>query len=197
MTDSVFIKKYPAPQIDLGEILRYAGCKSEDGCVKTLANECITLAKDKLSYCVCYTFASVRRVGDEVDLGFTTVKSHNLSTYLSDCDSVLIFAATIGFEIDRLIKSRSIIEPSKAVMLQALGAERCESLCNLFCEDIKPQGVLFKTRVSPGYGDIPLELQKDIFRLLNPQKIGITLNESLLMSPSKSVTAIVGINNRS
>ena len=51
-----------------------------------------------------------------------------------------------------------------------------------------------RPRFSPGYGDLPLELQKDVFRVLDcPRKIGLSLNESLLMSPSKSVTAIIGI----
>ena len=44
------------------------------------------------------------------------------------------------------------------------------------------------------YGDLPLEAQRDVFALLNPEKrIGVTLNDGLLMSPSKSVTAIAGI----
>ena len=52
-----------------------------------------------------------------------------------------------------------------------------------------------KPRFSPGYGDLSLEMQRDIFRVLDcPRKIGLTLNESLLMSPSKSVTAIIGIS---
>ena len=49
-------------------------------------------------------------------------------------------------------------------------------------------------RYSPGYGDLSLESQKQVFALLNPPKyIGVTLNDSLLMSPSKSVTGIIGI----
>ena len=55
-------------------------------------------------------------------------------------------------------------------------------------------GKSLRTRVSPGYGDISLTMQKDIFAILDcERKIGITLNEDLLMSPSKSVTAIAGI----
>ena len=57
------------------------------------------------------------------------------------------------------------------------------------------RGLPLSARFSAGYGDVPLELQRDIFALLDcPRRIGLTLNESLLMSPSKSVTAIVGIS---
>ena len=83
-------------------------------------------------------------------------------------------------------------------MLQALGAERVESLCDAFCEQmntqLKEEGKLLRTRVSPGYGDISLTMQREVFAALDcERKIGITLNDDLLMSPSKSVTAIAGI----
>ena len=83
-------------------------------------------------------------------------------------------------------------------MLQAIGAERIEALCDVFCEkirlDAESAGLFPRPRFSPGYGDFPLELQKDIFRVLDcSRKIGLTLNESLLMSPSKSVTAVIGL----
>jgi 5-methyltetrahydrofolate--homocysteine methyltransferase len=68
-------------------------------------------------------------------------------------------------------------------------------LCDEFCKDIKAElNVNLKPRFSPGYGDLDLSCQKDIFKLLDcSKKIGLTLNDSLLMSPTKSVTAFVGI----
>ena len=65
--------------------------------------------------------------------------------------------------------------------------------CDIFNNELKETHVT-RPRFSPGYGDFPLEFQKDIFNLLSPNKrIGLTLNNSLLMSPTKSVTAVVGI----
>ena len=56
------------------------------------------------------------------------------------------------------------------------------------------EGFFLTPRFSPGYGDLPLEVQKDVFRILEcGVRIGISLNESLLMTPSKSVTAIFGL----
>ena len=85
-------------------------------------------------------------------------------------------------------------DPTTA-MLQAFGAERIEALCDVFCRDIgKELGVRTGPRFSPGYGDLPLDAQKMIFSVLDCEKrIGLFLNDSLLMSPSKSVTAFVGI----
>ena len=62
--------------------------------------------------------------------------------------------------------------------------------------DYENKHLFLRSRFSPGYGDLGLEMQKDIFAVLDcPRKIGLSLNESLLMSPSKSVTAIIGISN--
>ena len=89
------------------------------------------------------------------------------------------------------------LSPAKALFFQAIGAERIESLCDTFCAELKENGLQLRPRFSPGYGDLPLDLQKDLFRVLDcSRKIGLTLNESLLMSPSKSVTAIIGIGGR-
>ena len=61
-------------------------------------------------------------------------------------------------------------------------------------EIMQAEGIHFTDRFSPGYGDLPLDVQKNIFPLLDcERKIGLTLNESLIMSPSKSVTAFVGM----
>ena len=103
--------------------------------------------------------------------------------------------ATVGIALDRLIAKYSRISPAKALLLQALGAERIEALCDTFCDDIqKAHKIALKPRFSAGYGDLPLDTQNSIFGLLNlPKNIGLTLNDSMLMSPSKSVTAFIGI----
>ena len=50
-------------------------------------------------------------------------------------------------------------------------------------------------RFSPGYGDLPLDVQRPLFAALDvPRKIGVSLTDSLLMAPSKSVSAIIGIH---
>ena len=57
------------------------------------------------------------------------------------------------------------------------------------------RGLFLRPRFSPGYGDFSLEHQREFFRILEVQKkIGVTLTESLLMMPSKSVTAVIGLS---
>jgi cobalamin-dependent methionine synthase I len=129
-----------------------------------------------------------------VKLDFMTVKSHSLTVNLNKCKKVVVFAATLGIEVDRAIEKYSKILQSKASMYHAVGSALIESFCN-YVNDAVTENVRKSTRrFSPGYGDLPLECQKDILRALDAErKIGIILSDSLLMSPSKSVTAIIGI----
>jgi hypothetical protein len=195
MDSVVLIKNYESPPISEKEILRYSGCKANDSEISNLMKSCIAEVMPNLSYKACYCCLPLRIEDETCDFGAFSVKSKSLALNLKGCNKVLLFSATIGVGIDRLISKYSRISPAKALMMQAIGAERIEALCDTFCEDIaKEMNVVLKPRFSPGYGDTPLNLQKDIFKILNCSKhIGLSLNNSMLMSPSKSVTAFAGI----
>ena len=198
MYSTVFTKKYESPYISIEEIRRYAGIDKLDGSLDAIIIDCLSELQGKLNYNVCYRYTRVEIIDSVVDLGFMKAKSESLAKNLKGCDQAVIFAAGIGLGIDRLISRYSGIDTSRALVLQAIGAERVESLCDIFCRDLKielqKEKSATRPRFSVGYGDLSLEFQKDIFAFLSPNKyIGLSLNDSLMMSPSKSVTAIVGI----
>lgn len=178
------------------EILRYAGCKEADEEISTLLKECINELKDKLTYKICYRELPFKANGNICDFEYFSLYSEKLSLNLKNSKKVILFAATVGVEIDRLIGKYGKLSPAKALFFQAIGAERIEALCDAFCTDIEKEYTMkTKPRFSPGYGDLPLSAQKDVFDVLSPERrIGLTLNSSLLMSPTKSVTAFVGLN---
>lgn len=187
----IYIKTYDPPEYDLQEIFRYSGGGEE---LRDMVLDCIGEAEKVLSYKVCYCELPVEISGDYVKTPAFAVKSSALAKNLSGCKKALIFGATVGIGIDRFITKYGSISPSRAVLCQALGAERIEALCNAFCEDMKAIYGALRPRFSPGYGDFDISMQKEFFSYLDlSRKIGLTLNESLLMSPSKSVTAIMGI----
>ena len=97
--------------------------------------------------------------------------------------------------IDRLLTKYARLSPARALLLQGIGAERIEALCDAFCAaQAAAVGRALRPRFSPGYGDLALDVQKDIFALLDCERqLGLTLGDSLLMSPGKSVTAFAGI----
>ena len=188
-------KNTDAPYFCREEIIRYAKASKFDAQTEILLGECLNECENVFTYNLCYCELDVTLNGDICDFGIFKVCSKDLANNLKDCRKVLLIAATLGVGIDRLIAKYSRISPSKALMLQAIGTERIEALCNTFCSDYEVRNkVLLKPRFSPGYGDLKLHTQKEIFRFLDcANKINLTLNESLLMSPSKSVTAFIGI----
>ncbi len=191
----VMIKTFEAPPVCEKEILRYSGCAKAEASIAELMKSCVEEAKPYLSYKVCWCEADVFVTNGICDFGFFRVDSRHLAKTLSGCKRAMIFAATVGAELDRLISKYSVVSPSKAVMLQSFGAERIEALCDTFCSFYETaNNVRLTRRFSAGYGDLPLETQKDVFRVLDCSKnIGVYLNDSLVMTPSKSVTAFVGI----
>ena len=195
----VVAKIYKEPPVCEKEILRYAGCKAtglpEEAQMNQLLHECLEEVLPKLTYKVCYMETPLVLEETVCDFACLKVESKDLAKNLQGCEKAVLFAATIGVEIDRLIAKFGRISPAKAVMIQAIGAERIESLCDIFCAELEEEAGSLRPRFSPGYGDLALETQKDIFRVLNCNKhIGLSLNDSMLMSPSKSVTAFVGIS---
>ena len=193
------MREYALGAVDTREALRYAGCRGEPPAeLQALLADCVREALPALACRVCFDTFSVAVQGAEVDLGFARVRSSNLAKNLTGCGSAVLFAATVGLGLDRLIARYSRTAPSRALLLQAIGAERIERLCDAFNEEVRAEARLAgqeaRPRFSPGYGDLPLGLQREIFRALEPERrIGLTLNGSLLMSPTKSVTALIGI----
>ncbi len=193
MNHTIITKTYKDIPFCTKEILRYAGCALQSDDIKRLLDECLTDAKKVIKYKLCYTELDLNLTDCNCDFGCFEITSKSLSANLKDCKKVILFAATIGMDFDRLIHKYSAISPAKAHMLSCIGNAQVEALCDEFCKEIS-KTYTAKPRFSAGYGDLALDVQKDIFEILNPTKnIGIFLNDSLLMTPSKSVTAFIGV----
>lgn len=191
-------RTYPAPPVCRREILRYAGMGSADPAVDALLEECLRELAGVLTYRVCFKEFPVREEGELLDLGFARTASADLKKNLRGCERVVLFAATVGVGADRAIARAARLSPAKGLLMQAAGSERVEALCDVFNEEIArtaaEKGFSAAPRFSPGYGDLPLTLQKEIVSSLELSRVlGITLGETLLMTPSKSVTALIGI----
>mgnify|MGYP002794708690 CR=1 FL=1 len=132
---------------------------------------------------------------DKIDLGFGAFFSHSLYKNLSRCDEAFIFAVTLGYGADRLLGRLSAVSAAEYFITDALASAFAEAASEYTDKEIK--GALkCRPRFSPGYGDFPLSLQPQLLSAVNAGKLlNIVLSKSLLMSPSKSVTAIMGICN--
>ncbi len=199
---TVYKKAFALPEPDRREILLYAGVMGASGTeeLSHLTEECITLAESAITPRVCYAELAVSVGCDSVDFGVFSISSSDLCKNLWGCERAVIFAATVGSELDRLYAREAVRSPAMALMISAFGSERIEALCNIFNRAVKAEaaarGESTAPRFSPGYGDLPLSAQRDIFALLEcPRNVGISLCDSLMMSPKKSVTAIIGIRS--
>ena len=141
-----------------------------------------------------YTKVYVEIKADNIcDLGFGDIKSHDLAKALDSCKEAYILGVTIGIGADRLISRLSVTSPAESFITDALASAAAESLCDY--ADNKLRGTGKKPfRYAPGYGDMPLSYQPAVLEALNADyTLGITLNSSSLMTPMKSITAIMGI----
>lgn len=194
-------------RVDRKETLRYLGYYSKNADfsgIESVARECEREILEAQNLKACFdVYAIVRgqpQNGGGTDenyrlgLGFAEVTSRSLSAHLKDCGSFVLFAATAGVGIDRLIARYNRLSPARAVLCQAMGAAVVEQWCDMLCRQFREQFGAKKSRFSCGYGDLPLALQRDIFSALSVTKhIGVTLSDHCFMTPTKSVTAIVGI----
>ena len=192
MRSSVNLLSLSLPSPNHKEILRYSGGGDE----KTVAliEGCLKECENLLSPSLCWRTFEVNIKDNLCDFGEFSVKSDDLSKNLKDCKRAVVFCATIGAEFDRLLIKYSRLSPTKALIFQGIGAERIEALCDAFCENLKAEGNCIRPRFSAGYGDLPLDANKDIFLALCPEEaVGVVLSEGMLMTPTKSVTAFIGL----
>ena len=132
--------------------------------------------------------------------GQVSFYSNQLAENLRGCSYVILMAATLGIEADKLLHKYELLNMTKASILQACAAAAIEACCNTLQQELKEeaakQGFYLRPRFSPGYGDLPLTAQKDFFQAIDcTKRLGITLTDSLLMYPTKSVTAFIGLTS--
>lgn len=126
------------------------------------------------------------------------IEGEAVKKHLAECESAYVICATLGAAVDRLIRSAQVSDMAKAVVLDAMAGAAIENVCaqldDLLAE--KEAGKYLTWRFAPGYADYPIELQGKILALLDaPRKIGLCTNENSLLTPSKSVTAVVGVSD--
>ena len=182
--------------IDRGEFLRYLGWKGE-------ADEEFSARLDdaaKRCLALCTPRSAVRRFALDgmtlVGAGFT-LEGEDIRNHLQGCKEVYLFAATLGAAAERELAKLNARSAYEALLFDTACSCAIESYCDDVCDDLqKGCGKRLLPRFSCGYGDFPLEAQPDICRLLRTDTaIGLCCDESCLLTPRKSVTAVVGITD--
>lgn len=187
--------------ISKSESARYMGIKGEpDEVIAGILDKYEEIVRNQLKPAYVYRETSLVMCDDGIRInGINTLFTGNdIKKHLKGCERVIIFAATVSATADKLIRQVSVTDTAAALAVDCLCSASIEQVCDkaeqeIFTEIPAP----YRTwRFSPGYGDLPISLQKDLLLFLNAQRrIGLTVTESCMMIPSKSVTAIIGISD--
>lgn len=189
-------------KLDLSEPLRYLGVRGEPG--PALLAELSGVA-DKLTRSVTPRYIwrvfplSFREEGPALEGIGLTLPGGMATRMLGECSQAVLLACTLGAGFEALLRAEQARSMARAAMLDACGSAWVEAGCDAAEEEISARfPELYRTdRFSPGYGDLPLTIQKDVCALLDaPRRLGVQVTDSLLMNPSKSVTAVIGLADR-
>ena len=183
---------------DLCETARYMGYKydakpSEEICklIEKAYEELCKVIQPKYIYKE-YDFT---RTEDGIIIEGIEFKSKKLLNHLRNSTSIILFGATIGVGADTLVRKYSVTDAAMTSVAHCVGASLVENLCDRACEELKNtiKGE-HRPRFSPGYGELHISSQNDFFKLLPMNRqLGVTLSENFMMTPTKTVTAFIGV----
>ncbi|WP_432663633.1 vitamin B12 dependent-methionine synthase activation domain-containing protein [Wukongibacter baidiensis] len=188
--------------IDKNEVLRYLGYgkKEADEITDGIIDECLEEISEIARTNFVYNIYEIKR--EEGNIYFKNskfkIEGKDIYKHLQNSEKCAIMAVTLGNEVDKRIRYYSKVNLTKSVIFDACATAGIEALCDRVESEVKKiainNGYNITSRYSPGYGDLSIEIQPKILNLLDAQKhIGLTVTDSYILIPRKSVTALIGI----
>jgi len=125
---------------------------------------------------------------------------NDIRDLLKDCREAVLMAVTLGSGLERLLMQQEVTDMADAVIMDACASTAVENVADHFetdlREELQKEGLFLTDRFSPGYGDLPLSVQKRFCAVLDTErKIGLSVSPTMLLIPRKSVTAVLGISD--
>jgi len=184
------------PNID--DILRYLRVRGEAGDLRGRVETAAAELAERVRPAWVYRAFPLERTADGVVLAGSgvTLTGSLAAKMLKDCDAAALLCCTLGLAFERRLRALERRDMGEAVILDACGSAWVESGCDMAEDEIAARFAprYLTDRFSPGYGDLPLSLQPAVLAALDAERrLGIHLSDSFLMTPSKSVTAVIGI----
>lgn len=186
------------------EVLQYLGWRGNDiphevdRQIQACIEDTLRLVQPRYTY---RCFDLVRQDGAIV-LGGTQIAlpGRDIAALLQDCPRCLLLAATLGMPLEQAIRRAEIADMTRALILDCCGSSAIEAVCDRVEQTLSAQqgdAVYLTDRFSPGYGDMPIEFQAQMTSLLDTSRqIGLSLTDSYILTPRKSVTAVIGLADR-
>lgn len=178
------------------EALRYLGLKgAPDGRTLDVLGRILREAESVLSFKVAHAKCAARCTGEGVYLNELFIGSRDLAAHFACATGAIALVGTLGLAADAFMRKQTALGMHEAAVAQAVCAALLEEKLDAWMDDLArahpDQGL--STRFSPGYGDFDLSYQRDLLALANAKRLGIHLNDALMMLPLKTVTALIAL----
>lgn len=187
-------------ELDIGEALRYLGAGNGEALRRDMAGVAEALTRAVRPRHVYRVFPLAHNPeGAALEGSGVTLPGETARRMLEDCDQAVLLLCTLGAGFETMLRAWQARDMARAVMLDACGSAWVEAGCNEAERELRARfpGRYLTDRFSPGYGDLPLALQRDVCAALDGwRRLGVQVTESFLMNPTKSVTAVIGLSDR-
>ena len=184
--------------VDAKETRRYAGlarAEFDEAAILKACEECALLAAPRVHWELYDYDCKANVVCAEPPL---ILEGNSIRKHLAGAERTVFLAATIGEAVEEAV-TRHFDEGDYAhsVLLDAAATAAVEQTCDACETMLRPQfakeGYTMRWRFSPGYGDWDIHVQPELLRLTQAESIGVSLTESMMLCPRKSVTAVIGL----
>ncbi len=185
--------------LDRAEALRYMGWRggpAPEELLRTL-DRCEALLRRTARPRAVWRMFELLPDGTLAGTGFCP-EGRDIRAHLAGCGQVILMGATLGAEAETLIRRTQAADMALALALDGCASAAIENVCDNLCADLAAALAPKRLtgRFSPGYGDMPLEQQETLCRVLDVERrIGVSLTAGGLMIPQKSVTALIGVSD--
>lgn len=187
------------------ECARYLGYgkNTPDEMIERLMRECESELLDCAVPRFVYRIFDIDRQKDNIRLSGTEflLTGGSIREHLTGCDRLILLCVTLSDRVDRLIRKTELRDMAKALVMDAMAAVAAEQVCDKAEELIRSEYLqkythaYFTWRFGFGYGDLPLEEERTALKLLEAGKrIGVYINDSLIMFPRKTIACVIGIS---
>lgn len=182
--------------IDLRQATRYLGAPGEpDSGTLALLERCapplLYAAMPKAVWRTADTAA-----WDEAGI----LQGADIRRHLTECPQAILLAVTLGPMVGSQIRRSAVGDVAAGAAADALASALAEQMADAAEGQLRQwaaeQGLFLTGRFSPGYGDWPISLQPLLAETLDTaRQIGLYVTDTYLMTPRKSVTALLGVSD--
>ncbi len=189
-------------KINTEEALRYMGYNENIDIenIKPILTSCEDELLNAANIRYCYKLFDIEHHTDSIIVTGTNLNltGKSITNHLEGCNKAVLMACTLSDKVDKLISRYNITDMTSALITDSMASAMIEQVCNeveiIIKNQLKIENMTW--RFSPGYGDLPIDIQKNFIQVINANKqIGLTVTENNILIPRKSVTAIIGISD--